>query len=556
MNRQWIVCLSLCASVLLASACLAAEAPNTLSAADVEVMATGASPRVLTGEIVEIDPSELTCDAVVTFDDLVGGPEPGTNYDGIFESGGADFAERFVGQTLTYSGDFDILSGTPTAPLALQVGLPTQNLVVEYYAPVTSQVMAGLGPRSWPNFDAIGEGSFAILFDYDQSEFGFELMGGNNGSCTVDFFRRDGTLIDSHTITNITEDSYAFRRAGGIHDIAGISLQNTDPAGIGVDNLCHDVGGVPGYPPVCVATATPNPACIGADVAFDGSGSYDPDGSVVSYEWAFGDGGTASGAAAMHAYASAGSFVATLCVTDDEDNETCCEMTIVVETCVIPVPVDIKPTSCPNPLNTKSNGVLPVAILGTEDFDVMSIDPATIRLEGVAPLRWAYEDVATPVDLVDRCDCTTLGPDGYVDLTLKFDTEAIVAALGTVYDGEIRSLDLTGATFDPTPIEGADCVRIIYKEAPAGPKTPVATWSGTGQSVLLNLEERARVSVAVYDVMGHKVKTLVDGSYERGVHSFEWDGTDDRGASVAGGIYFCRASANGVEATAKMVLAR
>jgi PKD repeat protein len=303
-------------------------------------------------------------------------------------------------------------------------------------------------------------------------------------------------------------------------------------------------------------SATTSAACIGADVAFDGSGSYDPDGSVVSYEWAFGDGGTASGAAAMHAYASAGSFVATLCVTDDEDNETCCEMTIVVETCVIPVPVDIKPTSCPNPLNTKSNGVLPVAILGTEDFDVMSIDPATIRLEGVAPLRWAYEDVATPVDLVDRCDCTTLGPDGYVDLTLKFDTEAIVAALGTVYDGEIRSLDLTGATFDPTPIEGADCVRIIYKEAPAGPKTPVATWSGTGQSVLLNLEERARVSVAVYDVMGHKVKTLVDGSYERGVHSFEWDGTDDRGASVAGGIYFCRASANGVEATAKMVLAR
>ena len=61
------------------------------------------------------------------------------------------------------------------------------------------------------------------------------------------------------------------------------------------------------------------------------------------------------------------------------------------------VPVDIKPTSCPNPLNVKSKGVLPVAILGTVDFDVSDIDPATVLLEGVPPLRWALEDVATPL---------------------------------------------------------------------------------------------------------------------------------------------------------------
>ncbi|MQY56694.1 hypothetical protein GH140_00640, partial [bacterium] len=65
----------------------------------------------------------------------------------------------------------------------------------------------------------------------------------------------------------------------------------------------------------------------------------------------------------------------------------------------IPVFVDIKPGSCPNPLNLKSKGVLPIAILGTEDFDVTKIDPATLILvregyeePGVSPLRWAYED--------------------------------------------------------------------------------------------------------------------------------------------------------------------
>ena len=70
--------------------------------------------------------------------------------------------------------------------------------------------------------------------------------------------------------------------------------------------------------------------------------------------------------------------------------------------------VDIKPGSCVNPVNPKSKGVLPVALLGTEALDVMMIDPSTIRLtrEGVdgevAPIRVHYADVATPM----QCELT------------------------------------------------------------------------------------------------------------------------------------------------------
>jgi PKD repeat protein len=52
-------------------------------------------------------------------------------------------------------------------------------------------------------------------------------------------------------------------------------------------------------------------------VSFDGSASSDTDGSITSYQWAFGDGGTASGSTASHSYSGAGTFTATLTITDN-----------------------------------------------------------------------------------------------------------------------------------------------------------------------------------------------------------------------------------------------
>lgn len=132
--------------------------------------------------------------------------------------------------------------------------------------------------------------------------------------------------------------------------------------------------------------------------------------------------------------------------------------------CIIGVEFDIKPQSCPNPLNTKSKGILPVAVLGTSSFDANNIDVSTLQLEGVAPLRSDIEDVGTPVaNRQDDCDCTSDGPDGFADLTLKFDTQDIVGALGAVNDGDEVPLTLTGNLNDGTPIEGLDCVVIKKK---------------------------------------------------------------------------------------------
>ena len=191
---------------------------------------------------------------MITFDDVAGGFS-GTNYDAIFESGNTAIGERFIGQSVVANGDFDTLSGAPSAPLQLTVGAAGQNLNVFIFG--SSQVITGLGPAGFPNVNSIGEGAFAVLFDFDQSEFGFQLVGGNSGNGFVSFFRRNGSLIDSLTIASLANDFYGFSREGGLKDIAGISIYNDDLRGVGFDNLKFDVAGVIGDP-----NAVPEPASL------------------------------------------------------------------------------------------------------------------------------------------------------------------------------------------------------------------------------------------------------------------------------------------------------
>lgn len=139
----------------------------------------------------------------------------------------------------------------------------------------------------------------------------------------------------------------------------------------------------------------------------------------------------------------------------------------------IPVTMDIKPGSCPNPLNVKSQGVLPVAVIGTKDFDAKSIDPGTIRLsregiEGaVAPIRWSYEDVSAPFE-GDLCDCHELKADGIIDLSLKFKTQQLVDVLKLKeVAGKNAEFTLRGKLkeeFDGAPIVGSDCIRILMQK--------------------------------------------------------------------------------------------
>ena len=234
------------------------------------------------------------------------------------------------------------------------------------------------------------------------------------------------------------------------------------------------------------------------------------------------------------------------------------------------VVMDIKPTSCPNPLNvkkfgdlpnnakSKKGGILPVAILGSASLDVHDIDVSSLLLEGVAPIRHNYEDVAAPVENGDECECTTAGPDGFMDLTLKLEKSEIIATLGSVGTGDLVELTLTGDLLDGTPFDASDCVTILAEKLPVfsgesgdgvvlGPAVPNPFNPITRISYVLPSE--GFVTLSVHDVTGKLVTRLISQTQGAGEHAVEWDAKGQ-----PSGIYFCRIEVGAFVDTRKMIL--
>lgn len=246
-----------------------------------------------------------------------------------------------------------------------------------------------------------------------------------------------------------------------------------------------------------------------------------------------------------------GTTPVTVTARDPMGNPATCTFDVTVG---LSVPLDIRPGHCPNEINLNASGVVPVAIMGSSLFDLARIDPASLRLEGVAPSLWTLEDVGgpyAPFTGKDDCeDCNRAKKDRIPDLSLKFSSEELRNALGDAMAGECRVLRLTGQTIDGCPIVGEDVVRIKHVANAAISIEPGVSAVGTALHVARpnpvvnaaginwDLESPSRASLAIYDIAGRRVRQLADGWQSAGRHEVAWDARDDLGAEVPNGVYF------------------
>lgn len=147
-----------------------------------------------------------------------------------------------------------------------------------------------------------------------------------------------GTIFYNHKIGgNWTGETMVSNSAGStFSDVAASPLQDRiyyvwDAGGEIWCSLSETVPGPPNDPPVADFTFSPTTGVYPLQVNFDASASYDPDGSISSYAWDFGDGKSGSGATVSHVYNTWGTFTIKLLVRDNRGSTAAKTASITVQ---------------------------------------------------------------------------------------------------------------------------------------------------------------------------------------------------------------------------------
>jgi hypothetical protein len=143
-------------------------------------------------------------------------------------------------------------------------------------------------------------------------------------------------------------------------------------------------------------------------------------------------------------------------------------------------------------------------------------------------LAWAFGDGATAMGTTALHTYSTAG-------------EYLVRLL--VSDATHAVLDSTTAVVAAVPT-----AWVLHQNRP-NPFNPAT-------QISFDLPQASQVDIRVFNAVGRLVRKIVSASLAKGTHVVEWDGRDDRGASVASGVYFCELRAGSHVDRRQMVLLR
>jgi hypothetical protein len=192
----------------------------------------------------------------------------------------------------------------------------------------------------------------------------------------------------------------------------------------------------------------------------------------------------------------------------------------------------------PRALNLGSNGrFVSLSLWSVGSTPVEEIDVTSLRLQGVV----------APEDDRARVEDDTL--------RVKFDRAALAALLEPA---PTATIEISGALLDGSAFAATDEIKLVGQSvAAAGGKVQAfPNPFNPATSIRFELDRSMRVELAIFDLSGRRVRTLVSGTLPAGAHAEQWNGTDANGRGVATGTYFARLSTEEFQTVGKLVLVK
>ena len=158
-------------------------------------------------------------------------------------------------------------------------------------------------------------------FVFDFTDLALSATGGRWHLGLYDAVSGDPVELFTYTLIDVAADELR---------IDSPDMPQTSDAGQFYTAIDYD-NGTGNLPPRADVATQPTRGVVPLTVHFDAGGSVDADGTIVAYQWTFGDGANGSGVTVDHTYTSAGDFVATCTVIDDKSATDSATVTINVD---------------------------------------------------------------------------------------------------------------------------------------------------------------------------------------------------------------------------------
>ena len=492
-----------------------------------------------TGAPVVNNPGDMTVQAGTVVDRTVTGSDPNN-------------------LPLTFTKGFGspvFMTVTTTSPTTGNIHLATSlSDVGSYAATVVASNGIETGQASFTIFVTPGEGTPVLQaianMTVSEGDVADQTLHGSDPDNTpLTFTKFSGPLFMTVSTTSPT--------MGNVHLEPGFADAGSYSATVRASDgaLFDQKSFMISVPNVCQAPVAnaggPYSGFVGVPLAFNGTGSSDPDGGALSYAWNFGDGSVGIGPTPSHTYAALGSYLVTLRVTNP-----CGRFADAAVTATIT-------DGCTDALAFTQGGNNKTALGSGKPQTCFQVQPVngsfTIQDVDLASIVMISQGTGSVSEIHAVSNKTALGTDkngdGIDEISACFTKADLQMLFSNIQGTQVVNVRIEGDLF----AGGSFCTTLDHtvKAGGGGSNASVRPNPLNPSAVLtFSTSQVGQARVQLFDTQGRLVKTLMDEpTAVAGYHDILIDGKDRAGNRLASGVYYVKIqSVEGTDSKAITIL--